>query len=128
MDALSAYGASALISELKNERCDNAVARNNLTVSKVHKGDSYMLDPSTGIRRSVEYFVNLMEAMGVVIDFEGELPNNTKEICLCRQVYKSKEIITAKNTTEGSANEGTISSISDGLCDIVEYEVSAYDG
>ena len=120
MDALSAYGASALISELKNERGDNAVARNNLTVSKVHKGDSYMLDPSTGIRRSVEYFVNLMEAMGVVIDFEGELPNNTKEICLCRQVYKSKEIITAKNTTEGSANEGTISSISDGLCDIVE--------
>lgn len=98
LDGLAAYGADALMHEILNERGDNPVARNNLTVRALHQYDDYILDESTSIRRSTEYFVNALEALGVKQDFEGELPNNTREECKKRKVYKRKALLAAVPT------------------------------
>lgn len=94
LDALAAYGANAIIHEVLNERGDNPVARNNMTVEYLHKYDDFKLNESTSMRRSTEYFVNIAEALGVHQDFEGELPNNTKFNNEMRQVYKVHELMT----------------------------------
>mgnify|MGYP001056605049 FL=1 len=100
LDALAAYGANDFIYEILNERGDNPVARNNLIVSRYHKGDEYMLDEETAIRRSTEGFVNYMEALGVHIDFEGELPNNTELESMKRKIYKPIALRTAVNVSD----------------------------
>ena len=115
IDALSAYGASNLIQELMNERGDNAVRRNNVTVDALHKGDAYKLDRDTGIRRSTEYFVNIMEALGVKIDFCGELPNNTKFENAQRRAYKSNVILTAKHGVTKQSVNNDMKKVSDAL-------------
>lgn len=97
IDALSAYGASNLIQELMNERGDNAVARNNITVDALHSGDKYKLDESTAIRRSTEFFLNVMESLGVKIEFEGELPNNTKYENNRRKVFTTHALLNAQD-------------------------------
>ena len=107
MSALAAYGAAGLIHELQNERGDNPVARNNFTVERLHTGTKYKLDESSGIRRSVEYFVNMLEAEGVTIDFGGALPNNTKMECARREVYKRSTLLTARDAYEDRAYEGS---------------------
>lgn len=118
IDALSAYGMSNLIQELMNERGDNAVRRNNVTVEALHKGDAYKLDESTGIRRSTEYFLNVMEALGVKIEFEGELPNNTKYENAQRKAYKTNVILTAKQNDESQkSSKNNLKSLSDALAD-----------
>ena len=105
IDALSAYGVSAFIQELMNGRGDNPVARNNLTVKAMHKGNNYMLDEKTGIRRSTEEFVNRMEALGVKIEFEEELPNNTKIENAKRITYTAKKLITTTNVGKRKDNQ-----------------------
>lgn len=97
LDALAAYGASAFMQELMNGRGDNPVARNNLTVNAMHKGSNYLLDEKTGIRRSTEEFVNRMEALGVKIEFEGELPNNTKIENEKRIAYTAKTLVMVRD-------------------------------
>lgn len=72
MDALCAYGASGYIHELTNERCDNAIARNNLYVdtfmpSKLR--EQYKID-SPGQRRSVTQFLYSMLALGLMCEPE----------------------------------------------------------
>lgn len=87
IDALCAMGASGLIHELTNERCDNAIARNNFYVDaflppKLRK--QYKID-SPGQRRSVTQFLYSMLALGVMCEpTDGEfLPlssNNGEEL------------------------------------------------
>lgn len=98
LNALAAHGASNFMTELLNERGDNNVKRTNMTLSAVHEGNSYHLAESTAIRRSTEIFVNTAESLGVQIDFEGKLPNNTKQEASKRQAYKVKTLITANDT------------------------------
>ncbi len=59
-----------------------------------------MLDEETAIRRSTEGFVNYMEALGVHIDFEGELPNNTELESMKRKIYKPIALRTAVNVSD----------------------------
>lgn len=87
MCALSAMGVSGIIQELVNERCDNAIARNNFYVntylpSKLRK--EYLID-GPGQRRSVTQFLYSMLALGAICEPEdGEfLPlssNNGEEL------------------------------------------------
>lgn len=118
-DAYLAYGASALVHELQNERGDNPVARNNFTVDAVHTGDGYKVDESAGIRRSTEYFVNALECLGIVTDFEGVLPNNTRSECRRRQYYKPKALITAVDVGSKQGQDGmSLSNYSKRLSDL----------
>ncbi|MBQ2885847.1 MAG: hypothetical protein IJE43_19150 [Alphaproteobacteria bacterium] len=95
-DALMQYGAVEMLHEFQNERGDNGVARNNFTVNYLHAGDTtYLLDESTGIRRSTEYFVAMMQSQGITIDFEGVLPNKTPEEYGRRIKYKPQTLANA---------------------------------
>ncbi len=87
IDALCAMGASGLIRELTNERCDNAIARNNFYVNnflppQLHK--QYHIEGS-GQRRSVTQFLYEMLALGIMCEPGGHefLPlskNNGEEL------------------------------------------------
>lgn len=73
MDALCAYGASGLIQELTNQRCDNAIARSNLYAdvflpSKLRQ--QYKID-APGQRRAVTQFLYSMLALGVMVEPES---------------------------------------------------------
>lgn len=73
MDALCAYGTSAYIQELTNERCDNAIARNNLYVDTylpAHLRKEYRIKDK-GQRRAVTQFLYTMLSLGVMCE-----PNN----------------------------------------------------
>ncbi len=59
----------------------------------------------TGIRRSTEEFVNRMEALGVKIEFEEELPNNTKIENAKRITYTAKKLITTTNVGKRKDNQ-----------------------
>jgi DNA-directed RNA polymerase beta subunit len=73
LDALAAHGASALLKEITNERSDNAVARNNVTVKAIHSDSlMYMLDDNKGIRRSSEYMFEIFRALGLNSEFTEE--------------------------------------------------------
>lgn len=68
MDALCSYGVSGYIQELTNERCDNAIARNNLytdTFLPKQLGKAYRIS-GPGQRRSVTQFVYSLLALGVM--------------------------------------------------------------
>lgn len=70
IDALCAYGASAYIRELTNERCDNAIARTNLYSDTYLPGrikGQYAIE-GTGQRRSVTQFLYSMLALGVMCE------------------------------------------------------------
>ena len=75
MDALCADGVSAYIHELTNERCDNAIARNNFYVDTFLPGklrDMYRI-ASPGQRRSVTQFLYSLLALGVIAEpMDGE--------------------------------------------------------
>lgn len=74
LDALAAYGAEAMLHEITNERGDNYIARNNFTVRALHSGDtSYLIDEKYGIRRSTEYMFELLKALGIHIESDGDL-------------------------------------------------------
>lgn len=91
---IAAYGAADYIYELENDRGDNPVARSNFTAERVTEGNLYMLDPKTGIRRSVEEFIYKLEALGVVVEFtDGELPNTTREELRKRKVFRSSALL-----------------------------------
>lgn len=111
LDALAAYGASHLLHELLNERGDNKIARNNFTVERLHKGNGYMLDEKYAIRRSTEEFVASLKALGVGVDFEGVLPNDTREEVSHRDTYRVETLLKAvdddiaRNSTVISAEE-----------------------
>lgn len=87
IDALCAMGMSGLIRELTNERCDNAIARNNFYVNtflppKLRK--NYLIE-GKGQRRSVTQFLYSLLAIGVMCEPEDEefLPlssNNGEEL------------------------------------------------
>ena len=71
-DAICAYGASAYMQELTNERCDNAIARNNFYVNTYLPGKlkkRYLID-SKGQRRAVTQFLYSMLAMGLMCEPE----------------------------------------------------------
>lgn len=70
MDALCAMGVSGLIHEMTNERCDNAIARNNFYVDtylppKLRK--EYMID-KPGQRRSTTQFLYTMLSLGLMCE------------------------------------------------------------
>ena len=70
MDALCAYGTSAYIQELTNERCDNAIARNNLYVDTYLPGrlrDQYRIE-GRGQRRATTQFLYTMLSLGVMCE------------------------------------------------------------
>lgn len=75
MDALCAMGVSNYIHELTNERCDNAIARNNMYVETFLPGklrEQYRIN-SPGQRRSVTQFLYSLLALGVMaIPEDGE--------------------------------------------------------
>lgn len=70
MNAVCAYGASGYVQELTNQRCDNAIARNNMYV------ETYLppsmrkryLNPGRGQRRSVTQFIYTMLALGLMCE------------------------------------------------------------
>jgi DNA-directed RNA polymerase beta subunit len=102
LDALAAYGAEELLREITNERGDNYIARNNLTVKTLHSGDpTYMLDERNGIRRSTEYMFELLKSLGTHIEAtEGEL--NLTDLDK-RKYYRIKSLLNA--TFEGDVEE-----------------------
>ena len=68
INALSAYGTSAYISEIVNERCDNGIARNNLyaeTYLPDNVKKKYKIN-KRGQRRSVTEFLYKMLALGIM--------------------------------------------------------------
>jgi hypothetical protein len=70
IDALCAYGASAYIHELTNERCDNAIARDNFNIDTYFPGElrkQYHID-SPGQRRAVTQFLYSFLALGVMCE------------------------------------------------------------
>jgi len=116
LDAYMAYGANALMVECLNGRGDNAIARNNLTVKYLHKGKKFMLNMKHAIRRSTEFFVVMLEALGIHTDFEGELPNKTEIECLNRRAYKASTLKIEKKTIETEdANDKTLDSVTASL-------------
>lgn len=113
MQAVAAMGASGVIRELTNERCDNAIARNNFYVntflpSKLRK--EYLID-GPGQRRSVTQFLYSLLALGVMAEPENNefLPlssNNGEELAH----WKSSVIQRAnpnflKDLTKGETTE-----------------------
>lgn len=95
LDAYAAYGAVNLMHEILNSRGDNAILRNNMVVDKIHHSDEYKLDEKYAIRRSTEYFVSCLEGMGVGIDFEGVLPNATRENFRHGEEYTREALVKA---------------------------------
>ncbi len=85
--ALSAMGASGAIHEVVNERCDNAIARNNFLVNTYlppNLRQEYLID-SRGQRRSTTQFLYTLLALGVMPEAHGNefLPlsaNNGEEL------------------------------------------------
>lgn len=70
IDATCAYGVSQYIQELTNERCDNAIARDNFNIDTYFPPvikKQYMI-PSRGQRRSVTQFLYSMLAMGAMCE------------------------------------------------------------
>lgn len=69
-DAICAYGTSAYMQELTNERCDNSIARNNLYVNTYLPGKlkKRYLIASKGQRRAVTQFLYSMLSMGVMCE------------------------------------------------------------
>ena len=101
-DALMQYGAVNILHEMENERGDNGIARNNLTVDELNSSSAYKVDPKYGIRRSTEYFVALAQALGITIDFEGALPNKTIEEYSMRHYYKPMTFSKVENHEGGT--------------------------
>lgn len=92
--AFAAYGAAATINEMLNARGDNPVARCNLTTDAIFGEDNPLhLPDETGMRRSVEEFICTNEALGVKIEFEGELPNMTRAECDSKRVWSRSAIM-----------------------------------
>lgn len=95
LDALSAYGATAILNEIMNERSDNYIERNNMTVDVLHSGDGrYKINPKYGIRRSTEQLVEAFRALGLEVEFTND------EIDLKhpeeRKYYKRRVLVEAK--------------------------------
>lgn len=104
-DALMQYGATEMLYEFQNARGDNGVARNNFIVDALHDSDEYKLPKDTAIRRSTEYFVAMLEALGFTTDFEGALPNKVIDEYSRRRMYKPKALINANFSTEDSKQQ-----------------------
>lgn len=117
LDATAAYGAVAVIHENLNERGDNPIARNNLTVDALHEGDVYKINPKQAIRRSTEQFVACLESLGLHVNFGGALPNNTPRECQNRNVYKRNILI--KNANVGKDAKSQYLDI-DEACDRID--------
>lgn len=70
-----------------------------------------MLDEKYAIRRSTEEFVASLKALGVGVDFEGVLPNDTKEEVSHRDTFRVETLLKAvdddiaRNSTAISAEE-----------------------
>lgn len=98
IDGLAGYGACNFIDELKNERSDNGIRRNNFTVNIAHSGsDAYKLDDRYAIKRSNEYFLSTMLALGVNIEFDEEegIPNFTLENNKHKAEYTRSALVTS---------------------------------
>lgn len=110
LDALAAYGASNLLKEITNERGDNYIARNNLTVKAVHSGNTrYCLDERYGIRRSSEYMFELLKSAGLNLSFtEDELDLNHPE----ERKYYKKDIIKRADLDDRDIEQETSNIIS----------------
>jgi hypothetical protein len=70
MDAICAYGVSAYAHELTNERCDNAIARDNFNIDTYFPPElakQYHID-SPGQRRAVTQFLYSMLALGIMCE------------------------------------------------------------
>lgn len=93
LDALAAYGAEAMLHEITNERSDNYIARNNFTVQALHSGDpTYLINEKYGIRRSTEYMFELLKALGIHIESDGELDLTNLDK---RMYYKVRTLLNA---------------------------------
>lgn len=112
-DALTSYGCEELLREMTNERSDNYVARNNVTVEALHSGDpTYMLDESKGLRRSTEWMMQLFKALGYNGTFtDKEIDWDSVD---GRKYYKREELF--KATFDGDEQEE----------DIVDIMVTAF--
>lgn len=133
MNAVCAYGASAYCRELTNERCDNAIARNNLHVGtylpkRLH--DKYLID-SKGQRRSVTQLLYSLLALGVMTEPEdGEfLPldkDNGKQLAHWKPsvLQKASENYSNLNVKETVKNIEDVTVSDDTLLNETE---SAYD-
>lgn len=93
--AMAAYGVSAYLQEIINERGDNPVARNNFTVEYALDGNpDFLVEADTAIRRSTEEFIYKLEALGCIVEFtQDELPNPTVAENERRRVYSKKALI-----------------------------------
>lgn len=125
LDALMQYGAVDILHEFENERGDNAVARSNLTADELLGGDLYKMDESVGLRRSTEYFVAIMQALGVTIDFEGDLPNKTREEYSKRLYYSPKALQNADCTQAENSNGAVNKSFASAKSEV--EELADYD-
>ena len=108
-DGLSAYAATAYLHEMANERGDNGVARSNFTVGKVHEGDAYRVDEDYAVRRSTQYFLQVLSSTGLDVEFDDDtpIPGLSKEENEGRRVCKARSIIQAENTDNLEVPEDT---------------------
>lgn len=116
MDAVCAYGASAYIQELTNERCDNAIARNNLHVETYlpkRLQEVYKIDKK-GQRRSTTQLLYSLLALGVMAEPEdGEfLPlskdNGTELAHWKPSVLQKASTNYSKSTKESEPHEESV--------------------
>lgn len=112
LDALAAYGSSAVLKEITNERSDNYIARNNVTVKALHSDDpSYLLNEKDGIRRSSEYMFELFKSLGMSVDMtEDELNLRKPEN---RKYYKRRSLLDASLDGESAKDDDITSLLSE---------------
>lgn len=104
-DAYLAYGAKNLLWELYNIRGDNPVIRNNYTVSQIHTGTEYKCNEDFAIRRSTQYFIAILQSLGLSVDFDGLLPNDLPTVNAQREYYDPQVLTCAVNTNEEDESE-----------------------
>ena len=81
IDGLCAYGVSSYIHELTNERCDNAIARDNFNIDTYFPPElrkQYHIN-SPGQRRAVTQFLYSMLALGLMVE-----PNDSEFLPLSK--------------------------------------------
>ncbi len=106
LDAYCAYGATAILHEIMNERGDNYIARNNLAAKTIHSGNSsYCIDEKYGVRRSTEYLFRVLETAGLKSVFTSNEVNISDDSS--KNYYKNTTIYNAfkNNDNKGSDDD-----------------------
>ena len=136
IDGLCAYAANNYIHELTNERCDNAIARDNFNIDTFFPpklAKEYRID-SKGQRRAVTQFLYTMLALGTMME-----PNDNEFLPLSNKngeelahwkpsvIQQAKLVSTKSDDAEKSGNGPTFSATSEESTSGESKKISAKD-